>query len=258
MPAESDSSATVPPGLGEDDEIRWRYQRYIKDYLRTIAAIDDGVGRTLDWLDDNGLAENTIVVYTSDQGFFLGDHGWFDKRMMYEESLVMPFLIRYPAMIEPATSTAEIALNVDFAPTFLDLAGCDVPDAMQGTSFVPLLRGETPDGWHQSMYYRYWMHGDAIHRVPAHYGVRTRTHKLIAYYNDALDQDGALETGEAPEWELYDLATDPAEMHNMLGDQAANEVARRLRTELARLQRRVGDSPHPAAERALTERLATN
>jgi len=246
-----DLKANVPPGLSEDDEIRWRYQRYIKDYLRTIAAIDDGVGRTLDWLDENGLADNTIVVYTSDQGFFLGDHGWFDKRMMYEESMAMPFLLRYPAMVRAGTSTAEIALNVDFAPTFLELAGCDVPDQMQGTSLAPLLRGETPDDWRQSMYYRYWMHGDGIHNVPAHYGVRTRTHKLIGYYNDPLGQDGARETGDPPEWELYDLVADPAETHNVLDDPANRAVAAELHAELRRLQTRFGDAPHPEAEQTL-------
>jgi arylsulfatase A-like enzyme len=136
-----DLKATVPPGLSEDDEIRWRYQRYIKDYLRTIASIDDNVGRMLDWLDANDLAENTIVVYTSDQGFFLGDHGWFDKRMMYEESVAMPLLVRYPALVEPGSVCDDIALNVDFAPTFLELAGVDVPTEMQGTSLAPLLAG---------------------------------------------------------------------------------------------------------------------
>jgi hypothetical protein len=146
----------------------------------------------LDWLDANDLAENTIVVYTSDQGFFLGDHGWFDKRMMYEESVAMPLLVRYPAMVEPGSVCDDIALNVDFAPTLLDLAGVDVPAEMQGTFVRPTARGRaSPDDWQESMYYRYWMHDDGIHRVPAHYGVRTRTHKLICYYNDPLDQPGA-------------------------------------------------------------------
>jgi arylsulfatase A-like enzyme len=153
-----DLKAPVPTGLTQDEEIRWRYQRYIKDYLRVIASIDDNVGRVLDWLDDEGLAENTVVVYTSDQGFFLGDHGWFDKRLMYEESLSMPFLVRYPAMVEAGSTCDDMALNVDVGPTFLDLAGVDVPADMQGESLVPLLRGETPDGWRRSMYYRYCMH----------------------------------------------------------------------------------------------------
>jgi len=251
----TDLKATVPPGLSEEDEIRWRYQRYIKDYLRTIASIDDGVGRMLDWLDANGLSEDTIVVYTSDQGFFLGDHGWFDKRMMYEESLAMPFLVRYPAMIEAGTSSEAMALNVDFAPTFLELAGVEVPETVQGTSLVPVLGGDVPDGWQTSMYYRYWMHRDPNHLVPAHYGVRTHHHKLIGYYNDPLDQPGAFGPVDPPEWELFDLDRDRSELHNVIGDPAYREVAFDLRAELARLQAMVGDEPHPAADAALADLL---
>jgi arylsulfatase A-like enzyme len=250
-----DLKATVPPGLTEDEEIHWRYQRYIKDYLRTIASIDDNVGRMLDYLDAEGLADDTIVVYTSDQGFFLGDHGWFDKRMMYEESLAMPLLVRYPAMVEAGSVCDDIALNVDFAPTFLELAGVDVPDAMQGTSLVPLLQGSAPVDWQQSMYYRYWMHDDWIHRVPAHYGVRTRTHKLIGYYNDPLGQLGAREPAVEPEWELFDLVADPHELCNVIADPAYREVALALRAELARLQAELGDEPHPGADSVLAALL---
>lgn len=242
-----DLKSPVPPGLSEDEEVRWRYQRYIKDYLRVIASIDDNVGRMLDWLDDEGLAENTVVVYTSDQGFFLGDHGWFDKRLMYEESLSMPFLVRYPAMVAAGSSCDEIALNVDVAPTFLELAGVEVPAEMQGESIAPLLRGESPDDWRQSMYYRYWMHRDGAHNVPAHYGVRTRTHKLICYYNDPLDQLGANGPADPVEWELFDLVADPLETTNVIGDPAYASVVAELRDELARLQRVLGDEPHPAA-----------
>jgi arylsulfatase A-like enzyme len=252
-----DLKASVPPGLDEDEEIRWRYQRYIKDYLRTIASIDDNVGRMLDWLDANGLAENTIVVYTSDQGFFLGDHGWFDKRMMYEESVAMPLLVRYPAVVAPGSVCDDIALNVDFAPTFLELAGIDVPETMQGTSLAPLLAGERPDGWQESMYYRYWMHDDGIHRVPAHYGVRTRTHKLIGYYNDPLGQVGARGPASPPEWELFDLVADPHELHNVIADPAYRQVALELRAELARLQADVGDEPHGRAGAELARLLSS-
>ena len=246
-----DLKAPVPPGLSADEEVSWRYQRYIKDYLRVVAAVDDSVGRILDWLDDNGLADDTIVIYTSDQGFFLGDHGWFDKRMMYEESLAMPFLVRYPRLVEAGSDTAEMALNVDVAPTLLDLAGVEVPALMQGASLAPLLRGERPDAWRQSMYYRYWMHRDGIHLVPAHYGVRTHRHKLIGYYNDPLDQPGANEPVDPPEWELFDLETDPAELHNVIADPAYRDVARELAAELDRLQLELGDEPHPAATAAL-------
>jgi arylsulfatase A-like enzyme len=246
----TDLKAPVPPGLSEDDEIRWRYQRYIKDYLRVIASVDDNVGRLLDWLDANGLAERTVVVYTSDQGFFLGDHGWFDKRLMYEESLAMPFMVRFPALVEPGTVCDELALNVDVAPTFLELAGVDVPPEVQGRSLVPLLRGETPPDWRGSMYYRYWMHRDGAHAVPAHYGVRTRTHKLICYYNDPLGQEGARGPADPVEWELFDLVTDPLETTNVIADGHYDAVRAELEAELARLQAELGDTPHPAAVRA--------
>lgn len=242
-----DLKSAVPPGLDLDAEIRWRYQRYIKDYLRTIASIDDSMGRLLGWLDDEGLAEDTVVVYTSDQGFFLGDHGWFDKRLMYEESLSMPLLVRYPAIVAPASVCDEIVLNVDFAPTFLELAGVAVPDEVQGSSLVPLLRGERPDDWQSSMYYRYWMHRDGAHLAPAHYGVRTATHKLICFYNDPLDQPGAHGPVDPPEWELYDLVADPFEVHNVIDDPVHAAVRVELTAELARLQALLGDAPYPSA-----------
>jgi arylsulfatase A-like enzyme len=238
-----DLKSPVPEGLLRDEEIRWRYQRYIKDYLRTIASIDDNVGRMLDYLDQTGQTDNTIVVYTSDQGFFLGDHGWFDKRLMYEESLQMPFLIRYPDRIEAGTMQEAMVLNVDFAPTFCELAGIDVHADMQGTSFVPVLLGRTPPNWQTSMYYRYWMHRDGAHNVPAHYGVRTLTHKLICYYNDPLDQQGANEPVDPVEWELFDLEADPLETTNVFGRPEYRPVQVELERELSRLQAEVGDTP---------------
>ncbi len=241
-----DLKSPVPDGLTEDEEVRWRYQRYIKDYLRVVASIDDNVGRLLDHLDHEGLADDTVVVYTSDQGFFLGDHGWFDKRLMYEESLSMPFIVRYPRVVAPGSSTEAMALNVDVAPTFLELAGLDVPSDMQGRSLVPLLSGEEPDDWRRSMYYRYWMHGDRIHRVPAHYGVRTETHKLICYYNDPLGQPGAHGPVAPTEWELFDLLADPLETTNVIDDERYAAVLMELRAELARLQAELGDAPYVA------------
>jgi arylsulfatase A-like enzyme len=242
-----DLKATVPPGLDADAEISWRYQRYIKQYLRVVASIDDSVGRLLDDLEDRGLADDTVVVYTSDQGFFLGDHGWFDKRLMYEESLRMPFLIRYPRAVEAGTVNDDIVVNVDFAPTVLDLCGVHVPAGVQGRSFVPLLRGTTPGDWPRSMYYRYWMHNDGVHACPAHYGVRTRTHKLICYYNDPLGRPGARGPASAPEWELFDLSDDPFELDNIFGRPGAERVTAQLADELARLQAVVGDEPHVGA-----------
>ncbi|MGH2401576.1 MAG: sulfatase family protein, partial [Candidatus Limnocylindria bacterium] len=167
---EEDLKGLVPAGLTEDEELRWRYQRYIKDYLRCVAALDENVARLLDFLDDQGLADGTVVVYTSDQGFFLGDHGWYDKRFMYEESLRMPLLVRYPREVAPGTSSGAMVLNVDFAQTFLDLAGVEPARPMQGRSLLRLLRGEMPPDWRRSMYYRYWMHLDGSHGVRAHRG----------------------------------------------------------------------------------------
>jgi len=238
-----DLKATVPSGLTLDDEIDWRYQRYIKDYLRVVASMDDNIGRLLDSLDERDLTDDTIVVYTSDQGFFLGDHGWFDKRLMYEESLAMPLLIRYPAAIPTGTASDDIVVNVDFGPTLLDLCGLDVPDHVQGRSFAPTLRGETPDDWPESMYYRYWMHNDGDHACPAHYGVRTRTHKLICYYNDPLGQPGARGPSNPIEWELFDLVADPLETDNVSGKPGTEAITAELLGELERLQGAVGDAP---------------
>ena len=243
----ADLKATVPPGLTLDEEIDWRYQRYIKDYLRCVASIDDNVGRLLDYLDDNGLRENTIVVYTSDQGFFLGDHGWFDKRLMYEESLQMPLLVRYPGEIKPASTCDDIVVNVDFAATLLDLCGVEVPGHVQGRSFAPLLRDEPVPDWPTSMYYRYWMHRDRSHLCPAHYGVRTKTHKLICYYNDPLGQPGAVGPADPVEWELFDLIKDPMEVNNVWSDPTYASVKQELLVELEHLQRQVGDLPFPGA-----------
>ena len=233
-----------PPSHLEGQELKqWKYQRYIKDYLRCVASVDDSVGHLLDYLDEKGLAENTIVIYTSDQGFFLGDHGWFDKRFMYEESLRMPFLIRYPNQIAAGSVRDEIVVNNDFAPTFLDYAGVDIPAQMQGVSARPIFRGETPADWQTSLYYRYWEHLSEGHRVCAHYGVRTRKHKLIYYYGKALGSSGAVDKPVEPEWELFDLGKDPGELLNVYGDPAYAATVRELTRELDRLQAKVGDEP---------------
>jgi len=214
--------------------IRWKYQRYMQDYLATIQSVDDNVGRLLDYLDREGLAKNTIVVYTSDQGFFLGDHGLFDKRFMYEESLRMPFLVRWPAAIRAGSRSDAIALNVDVAPTFLDAAGVPVPADMQGVSVLPVLRGHTPAGWRTSMYYRYY-HDPGDHNTRAHYGVRTRTHKLIYFW-------------KKDQWELFDLVTDPHEMHNLYGQPGQESLTTTLKAELVRLKRAARDEDQLANE----------
>lgn len=229
-----------PEGLSPSELKSWYYQRYIKDYLRCIASVDDNVGRLLDYLDEKGLTEDTIVIYTSDQGFFLGDHGWYDKRFMYEESLRMPFLIRYPRSIKPGTSTDAFALNVDFAQTFLDYAGIEAPEDMQGRSLRPILEGEVPEDWQTSMYYRYWEHMSE-HNVAAHYGIRTHRYKLIYYYGEGLGVPGARDIKREPAWELFDLEKDPYELNNVYSDPAYQDVVEELKKELYRLKEKVKD-----------------
>lgn len=236
-----DVKAHPPEGLTDRELKSWYYQRYIKDYLRCVASVDDNVGRLLDYLDEEGLAEDTIVVYTSDQGFFLGDHGWYDKRFMYEESLRMPFVVRYPGVIKPGTVTTDFALNVDFPETFLDFAGIEIPDYMQGRSLRPVMEGNTPEDWQTSMYYRYWEHLSVEHRVGAHYGVRTHDYKLIYYYGEALGMADAIDEPRTPEWELFDLVKDPYEMNNVYHDPAYEGVVHDMKKELYRLKEEVED-----------------
>jgi arylsulfatase A-like enzyme len=241
----TDVKRDLPAGLEGDALRKWGYQLYIKDYLRCIQSVDDNVGRVLDYLETSGLAANTIVIYTSDQGFFLGDHGWFDKRLMYEESLRMPFLMRYPGAIRPGTVNRDFVLNIDFAPTFLDYAGVRAPAEMQGASFRANVEGHTPRDWRKSMYYRYWMHNDNDHHVPGNYGIRTARWKLIYYYGRPLGKSGAFPPDTTPEWELYDLRRDPREMKNLYADAKYAPVVRDLKAELARLQQEAGDTAEP-------------
>lgn len=215
--------------LPDDPEIRtrWNYQQYIKDYMRCIASVDDNVGRVLDYLDDSGLAENTIVIYTSDQGFYLGEHGWYDKRWMYEESLRTPFVIRWPDHIEPDSVRDEMVLNLDLAETFLDIAGIDAPENMQGRSIQPLLLGEDVEDWRTSIYYRYYEF-PAVHSVAKHYGIRTERYKLIFF--EQLD-----------EWELFDLENDPNEMHSVYGEEDYSEIVADLKKQLESLRQQYQD-----------------
>ncbi len=215
------------------------YQKFIKDYLRGVAGIDENIGRLLDFLDRAGLTENTVVIYTSDQGYFLGEHGFFDKRIMYEEALRMPFLIRYPREIRPGTRVTDIILNCDFAPLFLDYAGIDVPRTMQGTSFRPHLRGRAPEAWRKSMYYRYWLHQS---QRPAHFGIRTERYKLIFFYGDPLDMPGSHPEATEPAWEFYDLLRDPHELQNAYHDPAYAAVIQDLKVGLRRLRQELGDT----------------
>ena len=210
------------PPTGKD-LVRWKYQRYIKNYLRCIDSVDENVGRVLDYLDENGLAENTIVIYSSDQGFYLGEHGWYDKRWMFEESLKMPFLIRWPGHVKPGTRSEKLIQNIDYAPTFLEVAGAEVPADVQGTSLVPVLENPTIAAWRKSIYYHYYEHGGE-HQVPRHEGVRNDRYKLINFYsNDGFD--------------LYDLKEDPAEMVDVSEQANYSDVLALMKEDLSRLRK---------------------
>lgn len=227
--------------MNRDEKRHFVYQTYIKDYLRCIAGIDENVGRLLKYLDENNLTDNTVVIYTGDQGFFLGEHGWFDKRLMYEECLHMPFLMRYPKEIRAGSINKDIVLNLDFAPLLLDYAGKKVPEYMQGESFRMNLQGKTPYNWRKSMYYRYWMNDDWHHHVPGNYGIRTDRYKLIYYYARSLGMSGAGKRIIDPEWELYDLQKDPHEMYNIYNEEGNQELIKRLKEELLLLKEKYGD-----------------
>lgn len=219
---------------------RQAYQYFIKAYLRCVASIDENIGKVLKFLDSEGLTNDTLVIYTSDQGYFLGQHGLFDKRFMYEESLRMPLLARYPREIRPASVNNDIVTNLDFAETFLDYADVTVPQDMQGTSIRPLLKGRTLPDWRKSMYYRYWLHG-AHFNIPAHFGVRTDRYKLIYYYGKPLDVEGAKGGPTPPEWELFDLWKDHNEMKNVYDRPDYANVVKKLKHELVRLRHKYED-----------------
>lgn len=202
----------------------WKYQRYMQDYMACVASVDESVGEILGYLERTGLDRNTIVIYTTDQGFYLGEHGWFDKRFMYEESFGMPMVMRWPGHIAPGTQVTGLTQNIDFAPTFLEMCGIDVPEDMQGRSFMPLVTtGKAPDDWRKSLYYHYYEF-PGFHSVRAHDGVRTDRWKLIHYYAD-------------DRWELFDLRNDPSEMENLHGRPGTEETEAALRQELLRLRR---------------------
>jgi N-acetylglucosamine-6-sulfatase len=252
-------------GMSEKEMTQAAYQKYLKDYLRCVAAVNDNVGRLLDYLDQAILKDNTVVIYTGDQGMLLGEHDHVDKRWMFEEALKMPFLARYPKEIKPNSVNDDIINNVDFAPTFLDFAEGKVPAEMQGCSFRSILMGNTPSDWKQATYYRYWMHR-AHHDVPAHYGIRTRRHKLIFFYGKALhprsneiwvsntETHDAKQLHKVSGWgnkppestpasfELYDLEKDPFEMCNMYGQPEYTEVAKELKAQLLKLKQDIGDT----------------
>ena len=225
---ESENQEFLKAGLTGKELALWKFNRYIKDYLRSIQSVDDGVGEVLDYLEEAGLDKNTIVVYTSDQGFYLGEHGWFDKRFMYEESFRTPLLVRYPKEIKPGTKIDRLVQNLDFAPTFLDYAGVDIPEEIQGLSFRKLVSGKTSE-WRDAVYYTYYEY-PSVHMVKRHYGVATDRYKLMHFYYD-ID-----------EWEMYDLENDPSEMKNIYNDISYKEVREMLHKRLKELREFYGDS----------------
>lgn len=215
------NEAFAQADLSGDALVRWKYQRYVKNYLRCVRGVDDSVGQLMKYLEDNGLADNTIVVYSSDQGFYLGDHGWYDKRWMYDESLKMPLIVKYPGVTQPGSLDDHLVQNLDYAETFLDIAGAAIPDDMQGQSLLPLLKGQTPQ-WRESIYYHYYEF-PSVHMVTRHYGVRTDRFKLIRLY-------------QFGQWEFYDLENDPDERVNQIDNPEYSDDVARLKLELERLR----------------------
>ncbi len=214
--------------MSQEDLMRWRYQRYMQDYLGSIAAVDEGVGKVLDYLEESGLAENTIVIYTSDQGFYLGEHGWFDKRFIYNESFKTPLLVKWPGIIQAKTVNTNMVQNLDFAQTLLDAAGVEGPADMQGESLIPLFKGQNV-GFREAAYYHYYEY-PAVHMVKRHYGMVTEDYKLVHFYYDV------------DEWELYDRKKDPQEMKNVFNDPEYTDIVKDLQQKLAELRIKYKDS----------------
>ena len=224
----NDAYLAALPNMTEKEIIQWKYQRYVKDYLRCVKSVDDGIGRVLDYLDENGLTEDTVVIYSSDQGWFLGEHGWFDKRWMYEESLKTPLLVRWPGVVKAGTVRDEIVSNLDYAETFLSIAGVNVPKDMQGSSLEPLFRGDKVKDWRDAFYYHYYENPGG-HNVARHYGVTDGRYKLIHYYQ--------LEGEDIDDWELFDLKKDPEEMNSVYGTPEYVQIQGQKLTQLNQLRK---------------------
>ena len=205
------------------DLVRWKYQRYAKNYLRALKGVDESVARLQATLAELDLDENTVVIYSSDQGFYIGDHGWFDKRWMYEESLKMPFIVKWPGTVKPGSRNHNLIQNLDYAETFLEMAGAPIPDDMQGASLVPLLKGEKPTDWRKSIYYHYYEY-PSVHMIPRHYGIRNQRYKLMHFY-------------QFDEWEFYDLKEDPDELVNLYNDPEYARRIQRAKKDLKALQK---------------------
>lgn len=236
-----DLEMEIPKDMGRDELRKWAYQHYLKRYLSCVAAVDENVGRLLAFLQEAGLEEDTIIIYTSDQGFFLGEHGFYDKRLMYEPAITTPLIIHWPGHTKAGTVNTDMIINIDHAPTFLEIAGGKATKEMDGKSYKSILEGKTPPDWRKSTYYRYWMHLDGAHNVPAHYGVRTDRYTLIHYYGKGLNMAGAKNKDLDPEWELFDRQKDPNQMNNVFASPDYQATVRELRAELDRLRKEYGD-----------------
>jgi arylsulfatase A-like enzyme len=217
------------PLMNDKEKMSWKFQRYMQDYLATISSVDDNVGRVLNYLDENKLSKNTIVVYTSDQGFYLGEHGWFDKRFIYDESFKTPLLVRWPNQIKPGTTSDEMVQNLDFAQTFLEAAMIDIPSDMQGESLIPIFKGQNDQWNRESVYYHYYEY-PSVHMVKRHYGIVNKKFKLVHFYYDV------------DEWELYDRENDPNEMKNVYNDPNYKDIVESLTNELYELRKKYKDS----------------
>ena len=217
------------PKMNDIEKMKWKYQRYMQDYLATISSVDDNVGRVLDYLEETGLDKNTIVVYTSDQGFYLGEHGWFDKRFIYDQSFKTPLLIKWPNVIKPGITNDELVQNLDYAQTFLEAAMIDIPDDMQGESLIPLLKGNSQEWTRDAVYYHYYEY-PSVHMAKRHYGIVNKDFKLVHFYFDV------------DEWELYDRLNDPNEMNNVYNDPNYKDVVEALTLELSDLRKKYKDS----------------
>ena len=248
---------TTYPGLPYSllglDSIQKRkkiYQKLVKDFMRCGAAIDDNIGKLLDYLETEGIADNTVVIYTADQGYFLGEHGFFDKRLIYEESLRMPFVIRYPKEINGGQRIDDIILNIDFAALLADYAGIDKPSYIQGQSFRENLKGKTPDNWREQMYYRYWLHTPDR---PGHFGIRNKRYKLAFFYGQGLEKKGTSKNATKPEWEFYDLQKDPKELHNSINNEEYKAIISKMKESLKeeRMKYKDLDSDFPVMESIL-------
>jgi len=215
------------PNMTEKERLRWKYQRYVKDYLRVIRGLDDGVGRLTAYLERENLLDNTVIIYAGDQGFFLGENGWFDKRWIYEESMRMPLIVHWPDGIEPGSTDDHLVQNLDLAPTILDVAGVEIPNHMQGRTLLPILRGEQPSRWRDAVYYHYYEGPPRVHKVARHYGIRTDRYTLVHFFDNG-------------EWELFDLAEDPEQLQSVYGEPGYMEVQQRLKRKVRELQDKYG------------------